>query len=208
MALTAYGRNAALKGVTEKMKYLGLYGFKTSEGEPKYAATSGTAIGASLINMTGAKAKGFENKKVVMIRKLTTSVTGLVAERPYYVIGEVTNGFELALEEGGTAIKVAGAELTTTSEFFICKELTGGSYARIATTFGTPTLGEVSDTAVEKVKVPAGYTATDALWHEKASAGENKEILDVQKLAEAEAYAAEGTYEVTADKLEAPTSTA
>jgi hypothetical protein len=207
MALTAYGRNAALKGVTEKMKQLGLFGFTTASGESsvKQAATSGTAVGASLINMTGAKAKGFTNGKIVMIRKLTASVTGLVAERPYYIVGEVTNGFELALEEGGTGIKVAGVELKTDSEFFLCEEVSVG---RIATTFGTPAAGTVSDTAAEKVKVPAGKTVTDAFWHEKASAGTNKEILDVQKLAEPEAYSAEGTYEVTADSLEAPPATA
>lgn len=204
MALTAYGRNAALKGVTEKMKQIGLFGFTTGS-EPKYAVTSGTAIGASLLNMTGSKAKGFTNGKIVMIRKLTASVTGLVAERPYYVVGEVTNGFELAEEEGGAAIKVAGAELTATTEIFLCEEI---SVARKATTFGTPKEGEVSDTAAEEIKVPAGKTVTDAFWHEKESAGTNKEILDVQKLAEAEPYGSEGVYKVTSDKLEAPYSTA
>jgi hypothetical protein len=203
MALTVYGVNEAITGAIAKMKFVGLFGFTTSGGEPKFAATSGTAIGATLINMTGAKAKGFTNGKIVMIRKLTASVTGLVAERPYYIVGEVTNGFELALKEGGTAVKVAGAELTTTSEFIVLTELTGGSYTRVAATWGAVAEGEVADTAAEVIKVPAGFTVTDAGWWEKITAGSGATgVYAVVKLEVPEPYGAEGEYKVTADKLE------
>jgi hypothetical protein len=198
MALTAYGKNQALLGATAKMAFVGLF------SSSKFAATSGTSIGASLINMTGAKAKGFTNGKIVMIRVLTASVTGLVAERPYYVVGEVTNGFELALQEGGTAVKVAGAELTTASEFAVLTEISGGSYARVATTWGAASNGEISDTAAEVIKVPAATTVTDAGWWEKLATGTGATgIQAVAKLTEPESFGAEGEYKVSSDKLEA-----
>lgn len=208
VALTGHGRKEALAGVTAKSGFLGIFGFSTAGGEPKFAVTSNTAVGATLLNMTGAAAKGFTNGKIVVIRKLTASVTGLVAERAYYVVGSVTNGFELANEEGGAAIKVGTAEVTATTEIFLCSELTGGSYARVATTWGTPADDVVSDTAAEKVKVPAGFTVTDAFYHSKSSAGTNKEVMATGKLTEPEPYGSEGTYEVSSDKLEAPTTLA
>jgi hypothetical protein len=203
MALTAYGKNEALKGATSLIKYVGLFGFTTGS-EPKYALTSNTAIGGTLFNLTGAKAKGFTNNAIVFVRAVTASVTNPVVARPYWVVGETTNGFELAVEEGGTAIKVVGAEVTTATEVFLATELTGGSYARVATAWGTAKAGEIADTAAEVVKVPAGKTVTDAGWWEKSSGGSGAAGLQAAaKLEVPEAYGAEGEYKVTSDKLEA-----
>ena len=196
-SLTGYGKNAALEGVTAKALWLG--GF-SSVGK---APTSNTAVAASLINMTGSKAAGWTNGKLVVCRSITGGVTNILAKETFYIVGEVTNGFELALEESGTAIKVAGHELETGStEFALLTELTGGGYKRIKTTWGTVKAGEVSDTAKELLKIPAGAEITDVGWWEGESTGK---VIETQKLTTAEKYGSEGTYEITADSLEANT---
>ncbi len=200
---TAYGRNASVKGYSEKAKFMGLCTSVTK------APTSNTAIAASLINMTGSEAAGWTNGKVVYIRKLTGSVTGLVEARAYFIVGAVTNGFELAEEEGGAAIKVAGHTLETGStEFDLITEVSGGSYVRIATSWGAAAEGIISDTAKQKFKVPAATTVSYAIHHEKSSAGTNKEIPGVMKATTPETFGAEGEYEATEDKFEAPYSLA
>lgn len=194
MALTGYGKDEALAGVIAKMTYVGLF---TSA---PFAPTSPTAINASLINMTGAKAKGFLNGKIVVFPEVTGSVTGIVAERPYYVVGEATNGFEVSAEEGGTAVKVTGHELEVAStKAALLTELTGGSYARVKTTWGTPKGGEVNDTSAEAIKVPAATTVAYAGWWEGVSTGK---LMSVAKLENPEPYVGEGEYKVSADKLE------
>lgn len=195
MPTTAYAKNAALTGATGKMAWLGLFSSGT------FPPTSGTAIAASLINMTGAKAKGFVNGASVVFREVTPSVTGIVATRPYFVVGEVTNGFEVASEEGGTAIKVAGHELeAATTKVALLTELSGGGYKRVKATWGVPANGEVADTAAEVIKVPAGKEVTDAGWWEAESTGK---LASATKLTTPENFGAEGEFKVTSDTLEA-----
>jgi hypothetical protein len=197
MALTATSKNAALTGAVTKMGWVGL--FKSVV----FAPTSGTVIGASLINMTGAKAKGYVNGAVVVFRELTGGVTGLVALRPYYVVGEATNGFEVALEEGGAAVKVAGHELEGAStKVALLTELSGGGYKRQKATWGAAANGEITDTASEAIKVPAGNEITDAGWWEGEATGK---LAAAQKLENPESFGGEGEYKVTADKLESGT---
>jgi hypothetical protein len=195
MPLTAYGKNAGLTGATGVMKFIGAF---TSVVKPP---TSGTAIAASLINMTGSKAAGWTNGKAVSIRKLTGSVTGLVAERTYFIVGEVTNGFELALEEGGTGVKVAGHELeAASSEFALLTEVTGGSYKRIKTTWGAAAGGSITDTAAEVLTIPAATTVTDIGFWEAESTGK---LTSAVKAEAPEVFAKEGEYKISGDTLEA-----
>lgn len=202
MGLTAQGKNEALAGATGKMTYVGLL------SSVKKAVTSNTAIGASLFNMTGAAAAGWTNEKVVVLRALTGAVTGnLVVGRAYWIIGSVTNGFELALERGGVAIKVAGHEVEASTEFALLTELTGGSYLRVKTTWGSASLGEIADTAAEAIKVPAGEEITDVGWWSVAKQSEethpHEHLFATAKLENAEKYTGEGEYKVTSDKVEA-----
>lgn len=193
--LTAYGKNAALTGATGKMTWIGLF---KSEAFPP---TSGTAVAASLINMTGAKAKGFTNGKIVVFRTVTGSVTGLIAERPYYVVGEVTNGFEVALEEGGAAVKVAGHELEVSgTSVALLTEVSGGEYKRLKTTWAAAALGVEEDVTAHLVKVPASTTVTDAGWWETETVGK---LIATQKLENPETFTGAGTYEFQSEKLEA-----
>lgn len=199
MAATSYGKNAAVNGWTALAKFLGAF---TSVTKPP---TSETAIGASLINMTGAKAAGWTNNKQVFVRKLTGAVTGLLKEgRTLYIVGEVTNGFELAYEEGGTGIKVAGHALEAAStELDLLTEVTGGTYARQSATWGTSKNGEAEDTAKEKIPIPASTTVTHIGWFEKVTVGTGKEGLQAAvKLVVPESFGSEGVFEATSDKFE------
>jgi hypothetical protein len=87
-----------------------------------FALTSGTAEGASLLNITGSKAKGFLNGKIVTFTKLDAGVSNLTVGIAYKVLGEATNGFEVELTGGGGAIKVAGAALTAATEIALRAE--------------------------------------------------------------------------------------
>jgi hypothetical protein len=205
VALTGYGRNYAAEMVAkEKLKFVTVYQGRVA-GVAQDKPTSGTAVGASLINMTGSKALGYTNNKIVFIETLTASVTGLVANRPYFVVGEATNGFELAETEGGTPVKVAGVELKTETEFCLLSEET--CVARIATGFAAGAGDASVDATTRKIKVKAGKRARYAVWYEVEAVGTGKAYA-AAKLAEEETYAAEGTYELTSDTLEAPYVTA
>ncbi len=87
-----------------------------------YAPTSNTAIGSSIINLTGVEAKagavwegGTSNTPIIVFRELTPGVTGLATGVAYFVVKGAANSFELALTKGGTGIKVAGHILESAS---------------------------------------------------------------------------------------------
>lgn len=201
MALTAYGKNAAVAGATAKMKFVGLYGYKTSSGLSSVQGkiTTEWKTTETKIQLSTSEAKGFVVNAIVVFRGLTAG-SNIVAGRPYYIRAASTNEFEISREEGGPAIALSGANQKTT-ECEVCV-LVEQSVARVATSaWGTPALGEVSE-AGETIKMPAGFTATDAFWHEKASAGTNKEVMAVAKLETEVTFATEYEYKVTTDKLE------
>ena len=198
MAATAYGKNNAVAGYTAKALYLGAVTALTEK------PTSNTAEGASLINLTGAKGKGFTNGKLVVPRTLTANVTGLVAGRPYYVVGETTNGFELANEEAGTAVKVTGHALETGSEFDLLTEVTGGEYARVATSWGAAKGGEAEDTAKQQIKMPAASRIDYGAHFEKSAGGTGAAgFQGVMKLVAPESFGSAGIFEALSDKFEA-----
>jgi hypothetical protein len=198
-ALTAPGKDAALEGAIAKMKFVNLFSSVTK------SPTSGTAIAASLINMTGAKAAGWTNGKMVYLETLGGAVTNLTAKRTYFIVGEVAEGFEIAEEEGGAGIKMAGAELTVGTKFNLLTELSGGGTKREATAWNAVTKGEVTESATPKIKVPAGKTVTHAGWFEKEAEGTGK-CFAVEKLTEPETYGGAGEYTLSSDKLEANTA--
>ena len=197
MALTAYGKNEALKGATAKMGYVGL--FSSAEYAPE------ATISSKKIKLSGSEGKGFTNGKIVVFRSLTGSVTGLIAGRPYYVVGAATNEFEVALEEGGTGVEVTGHALESAScKIALLTEISGGSYVRVKTSWGSASLGEILDTPASAINVPASTTITDAGWWEKSSGGSGATgLYATAKLENPETYVGAGEYKVTSDKLEA-----
>jgi hypothetical protein len=211
MALTGTARKYGAEQIAkERLKYVGLFETLVKETEN----TSETAEGASLINLTGAKAAGWTNGRVVWFTALNSGITNVFTNRPYFIVGEVTNGFEIAEEPGGTAIKFAGKALKheAATKFSLLVETTGGaSQERQATTFAGIADG-AEDSGTRKIKVQAGKTVTHAGWwsvkkpsEESGGKGEHAEnLMAVAKLTEPESFGAEGEYNLTADTLTAP----
>jgi hypothetical protein len=112
----------------------------SNEGEE--SLTGETAIGASVVKLTGAKEKGFTIGRIVIFGKGTASSTGINAGVPYWIVGEETNGFEVSLTKGGTAIKVKGAAFGTSARVLLLP------------TFKRPGSGEEPLT---DFRVPAAY---------------------------------------------------
>src|ERR1700729_3973132 len=81
--------------------------------ETAFTPTTLTAINGTVINLTGAKSKGFTNGQRVQFTTLTSGVTNIKVNTAYWIVGEATNGFEVSLTEGGAALKVEGHELET-----------------------------------------------------------------------------------------------
>lgn len=84
-----------------------------------FAPTSNTAIGGTVINLTGAESKagpiwagGTSNTPMFVFRKLPAGVTSPVVNTPYYLVSGTANAFSIAATHAGAPIAVAGATLT------------------------------------------------------------------------------------------------
>lgn len=205
MALTQIGKNAAVAGAIAKMKFVGLFKTLTTLAALTKAVTSG-----SKFESTGCKAAGFVNEKVVVFTKINGSTTwgekvaGLWIGRPYFVVGEATDTFEVAEKIAGSAITPT-AEVKTTTEVVLLEELAETPYVRMATAFGASANGESVDT--EKViKTNASTTITFAGWWEVAKKStetkSNEGLQALERLEAAEPYVLAGEYKLTSDKLE------
>jgi hypothetical protein len=151
------------------------------------ASTAGTKIKKT--------ANGLANGNVVYFPVLSGGA-GLVALRPYYVVGAATNEFEVSLIEGGAAVSFT-TELKAASEYIKLTELTGGSYARIETKFEAAAEGKTEDTTEHALKIPAGKTINAECYNEAASGiGSAKHWLGFSILTTPEKYGSEGTYTV------------
>lgn len=106
-------------GVTDKRSFLNAIWENPSK------LTSNTAENASLINLTEAKAKLFQNNVVVRFKAVTAGC-GFTTSTSYFVIGSVTNGFELSATEGGAAIKVTAGKTLLASETEVFKYVAEG----------------------------------------------------------------------------------
>jgi hypothetical protein len=196
MALTAYGADAALTGAVEQMKWANLFSSVTK------LPTGATAIGASLITMAGAKAAGWTNGKMVYAKAVTGAVENILPKRTYFIIGETAEGFELAEEEGGAAIKVAGHNLEAAStEFQLLKEVnvTG---KRVATKFKLPVVKRLAEEEITpEITVSAVTEVTHAGWFDTEAIAAGK-CRAVEALTLAEKFEAEGKFTLSSDKLE------
>jgi hypothetical protein len=151
------------------------------------ASTAGTKIKKT--------ANGLANGNVVYFSVLSGGA-GLVALRPYYVVGAATNEFEVSLIEGGAAVSFT-TELKAASEYIKLTEMTGGSYARIETKFELAAEGKAEDTTEHALKIPAGKTINAEGYNEAASGvGSAKHWLGFSVLTTPEKYGSEGTYTV------------
>jgi hypothetical protein len=102
-------------------------GFMASAAILEPGALSGTAaIGATLLPLVGAAAKGWAVNQRVLITSLTASVTGLSTFVEYWIVGSTEEGIELSASKGGAAIKVAGHALEAATMLVVSTKLTAG----------------------------------------------------------------------------------
>jgi len=150
-----------------------------------------TAVENSAAGTVIKKANALSNGNVLYFSVLSGG-TGLVALRPYYVVGRTSTQFELARTKGGPAIAFT-SELKAASEYVVVTEMSGGGYKRIETAFGAAAGGQVEDTTEHALKIPAGKTIGAEVYFEGESTGE---LLGISILATPELYGSEGTYTV------------
>jgi hypothetical protein len=183
--------------VTGEQKNIGLNAMwhTTNRWVGAMTASAATAVEASAVGKQIKKTQSLKNGNVLYFSVLSGGA-GLVALRPYYVIGENASHFELALTEGGTAVEFT-TELKVASEYIVLTEMSGGSYARIETAFGVASEGKTEDTTEHSIKIPAGKTINAEGYNEAVSGvGTSKKWLGFSILTTPESYGSEGTYTV------------
>jgi len=166
-----------------------------------YSSSVATAVEASVAGKQIKKAQSLKNGNVVYFSVLSGGA-GLVALRPYYVIGENAAHFEVSLTEGGTAVEFT-TELKASSEYIVLTEMSGGAYARKETNFGAAAEGKTEDVTAHSLKIPAGKTiSAEGYWETETGQGVGKKLLGISVLTTPEAFGAEGTYEVKSSEAD------
>lgn len=127
----------------------------------------------------------------------TSTVPGIVALRPYYVIGRTSSQFEVSSTEGGSAVTFA-TELKAASEYVVLTEIVyAESGKRIVTAFGAASEGKIEDATGHVLKIPAGKRVNAEMYNEaEEGVGGSKHWLGISVLTTPETYGSNGTYEV------------
>jgi hypothetical protein len=187
MPLTGEGKNIGLNAIFHTTnRFAG--GLSLAAATAVEASTAGTQI---------KKTQSLKNGNLIYFSVLSGG-TGLVALRPYYVVGENAAHFEVALSEGGAAVSFS-AELKAASEYVVVTELSGGSYKRIETAYGAAAAGKVEDTTPHALKVPAGKTIGALADWEGESTGH---MLALSVLTTPESYGKEGVYTIESSEAD------
>lgn len=159
------------------------------------AGKSVTAVGST--GIFTSTAHGYSAGDLVVLSALTGG-SGFVAGRLYFVSATnlAANTFSVTPTAGG-AIVTGGTDISAgTSTRLI--ELSGGTYARVATSFGAATAGGNDDATTHTINIPAGATAAWIGYWSTSSAGTLLAANDVTD----EVFAAAGTYNVTDSKFD------
>lgn len=159
-----------------------------------FSAAAATAVEASAASTVIKKANSLTNGEVLVFTVISGGA-GLVALRPYYIVGRTASQFELAMTLGGAAVAFT-TELKVASEFQILTEMSGGGYKRLATAFAVAAAGASEDSTAHELKIPAGKTIEYLGYWSLETAGSLMGVNVVTK----EKFEAEGVYKVTATK--------
>lgn len=152
---------------------------------------------ASTDTITSA-AHGYSNGDLVVVSGLTGG-TGLVAGRPYYVIGSTANTFQVAVKTGGAAVDFTTDVSAGTVTRLV--EISGGSpaYTRKSIAYNASANGTMDDSTNGAVlDIPAGATVDYIGQYSASSAG----TLHVLSAVTPETFAGQGTYTVTDSDLD------
>lgn len=116
--------------------------------------------------------------------------------RPYFVIGQTANTFQLSHTSGGAAVNFTTD--VTGGNVIRLVELAGGApaYARKAIAFAAAADGTMDDTTNGAVlDVPGGATVDYISYHDQLAAGGT--LCAIDRVTNPEVYAGQGTYTVT-----------
>ena len=158
------------------------------------APTSETAEGASLINMTGSLAAGYTNGRRVHFTAVN-STTGLnnTAGLYYYIVGAVTNGFEVSPTFGGAGHKMTKKmTVAVTKVEVLADEVKFAVDTDGTSTFNLMTLtGNQTVEGVKSFKEAPLLTKGIGLWTHAAPVGQHAALPAPKTLLEVEAWAKE-----------------
>jgi hypothetical protein len=194
MPFTELGKNLmldALRGTnpTTPITHTGAF-----DADPTITAATAQATGDTITKA----AHGLANGNLVVLSALVGG-TGLLATKPYFVIGSTTNTFQVARQPGGAAVDITVDYSSLSITRLV--ELSGGSpaYARGSIAFAAASLEQIDDsTNGVNLNVAAGATVDYVGFWSAATAGTLLAIDDVTP----EVYAGQGVYQVQDAKLD------
>jgi hypothetical protein len=182
----------ALKGTnpTTPVTHVGLYDAGT-------ALTSVTSVTST--DTFTKTSHGMANGTLVLISGLTGGAN-LSVGRPYFVVNQAANTFQVSLKPGGS-VEDHGTDVTAATVTPLI-ELSGGSpaYARGAIAYSTAANGTMDDsTNGVTLNVPAGATVD---YKAGFSASTSGTLLFIDAQSPAESYAGQGTFSITDSDLD------
>lgn len=187
--VTTSGKNLALDALfratlgTDDVTHVGLY-----DHDPGINVT-----GENTDDIVDATAHGLANGNIVVFTAKNGG-SNIRLLYPYYVIGSLTNSFQISEVSGGAAVDF-GSDLVATTTIRRLVELSGGApaYARKAIAYNTAVGGSIDDSTNGAVfDVPAGATVDSVGFLSAVTAG----VLQAWDDVTPETFAAQGTYTV------------
>jgi hypothetical protein len=193
MPLTAYAKNIAIDAIargTNPAAYAQYVGLHSADATKSCTAVASTGIFTST-------AHGYSANDCVILSALTGG-SGFVAGRLYFVSATnlATNTFSLTPVVGGSIV-TGGTDISAGTVGRIV-EISGGSYARVATAFAASVNGGDDDSTSHVINVPGGVTVSYVSYWSASSAGNLMSAGSVTP----EAFAGAGTYTVTDAKID------
>lgn len=152
--------------------------------------TGHNVTGVTSTDLITDNAHGYANGDM-LIFTAKAGGSAIVLGRPYFVINQATNSYNLALKPGGATTDL-GSDLTATTTVKKLTEISGGSpaYARKAVTFAAAGLGTMDETASPVFDIPAAGVVDDVGFMSASSAGDLLALDDLTQ----ESFAGQGTY--------------
>lgn len=183
MPLTTLGKNTALGAVAAAATHVGAF----------QAGTALTAVTGATPSTFTKTAHGMANGTVVLFSALSGG-SGLVVGRPYFVVNQATNTFQVALLSGGTAVDmVSTVTSATVTPYVEIAYHTAG--ARATQSWNTASGGSIDNNVVgASLNIPSGATV-NALGAFSASSAGN--LHDFATVTAEGPYGANGLYDVT-----------
>jgi hypothetical protein len=183
MPLTTLGKNTGLTAIASAATHVGAF----------QAGTALTSVTGATPSTFTKSAHGMANNTLVLVSALSGG-TSLVAGRPYFVINQATNTFQLALTPGGAAVDM-GTTVTSATVTPYTEITYHTSGTRATQSWNTAAGGAIDNNVVgASLNIPSGATV-NALGAFSASTAGN--LLDFATVTAEGPYGANGAYDVS-----------